>query len=215
MNVIYENEPLLIGGREVQVVGSLPIDAEADDSTLADIHAEHLDAPLTARAPAKLTPTQKRRARTLIRNYCERAIDTAASKHYSQHRAMTHLGKSPEREWTADCSGFDTGAFRWADEWCPFEVQDPNGLGYSGWGYTGTLLSRNIGHRIPAGHRYLVGDMSLYGPASRTRHTTICFRSGTAATALWASHGSEAGPYPTRLHYRSDFLCVVRGRSLL
>jgi len=42
----------------------------------------------------------------------------------------------------------------------------------------------------------------------------ICRRGGNTMTSLWTSHGSERGPYPVRLLYRSDLLCVVRSESL-
>ena len=32
--------------------------------------------------------------------------------------------------------------------------------------------------------------------------------------SVWTSHGSERGPYATRLNYRSDLLVVVRAESL-
>ena len=66
-----------------------------------------------------LTPTQRKRARTLIRRYCERAEAAKVEIHYSQARPMTHLGVPPESGFTADCSGFATGAFYWADLYGP------------------------------------------------------------------------------------------------
>ena len=193
---------------------------EHDDSAAhAEAHRTILEGlpavgPITA--TQKLTPDQKKQARTLIQNYLLRCESHELSKHYSQHRPMTHLGRSPLEEWIADCSGYATGAFFWADKWTPsFKVEDPNGLSYSGWGYTGTLLSRNFGHQVPLDHTFFVGDMGLYGPASRTKHVVICRKGGNISTAIWSSFGSERGPIPVRLGYRSDLLCVVRGRSLL
>lgn len=213
---------LTLGGVEVPIL-TAPIGEEGDDSLLADLHREFQPGLLDpvqvalrdARHARRLTPTEKRKARALIRRYCERSIATAVTKHYSQRRPMTHLGESPDAEWTADCSGHVTGAFKWAELFTSFPVEDPNGLNYSGFGYTGTLLSRNFRHRIPEGRTYFIGDMGLYGPAGATRHVVTCFKGGNASTSVWASHGNEAGPYPVRLHYRSDFLCVVRGWSLL
>ena len=94
-------------------------------------------------------------------------------------------------------------------------VEDPNGLNYSGYGFTGTLLAHNLKRRVPRHHRYFIGDMALYGPSfSDTHHVVICRKGGRREDAIWTSHGSEAGPYPVRLHYRSDLLCVVRSESL-
>jgi hypothetical protein len=160
-----------------------------------------------------LTSTQKENARFLIRRYLERSEETRAKKHYSQNRPMNHLGKSPILEWTADCSGYATGAFRWADLQMNIKVNDPNGplFNYNGFGFTGTLLANNRKRRIPLDRKFFVGDLALYGPSlSDTRHVTICRRNGESMTALWSSHGSERGPYPVYLMYRSDLLCVVR-----
>lgn len=164
---------------------------------------------------AKLTPTQKEAVRFFIRRYCERAEANRRRIHYSQFRPMNHLGRSPDSEFTADCSGFATSAFRWADIFMKFLVRDPNGMGYLGYGYTGTLLGYNYRRRIPLDRKFFIGDMAIYGSSfSRTKHVVICRRNGRASTAIWTSHGSEAGPYPVRLHYRSDLLVVVRSPDL-
>lgn len=164
-----------------------------------------------------LSPTQKEAARFIIRRYLERCEDTRSSKHYSQHRPMTHLGKSPSLEWTADCSGYATGAFRWADLMMNIKINDPNGpqFNYNGFGFTGTLLAANRQRRVPLDQKFFVGDMALYGPSlSNTTHVVICRRNGNSMTALWSSHGSEKGPYPVYLMYRKDLLCVVRQADL-
>jgi hypothetical protein len=193
---------------------------EHDDSAAhAEQHRSIVEA-LTAAEPLtatqKLTPNQKKQTRTLIQNYLVKCELYERTKHYSQYRPMTHLGDAPTLEWLADCSGYATGAFYWADKWTPgFKVEDPNGLSYSGWGFTGTLLSRNFRHQVPLDRTFFVGDMGLYGPASRTRHVVICRKGGNISTSIWSSFGSERGPIPVRLGYRSDLLCVVRARSLL
>lgn len=163
-----------------------------------------------------LTPTQKEAARFLIRRYCERAEANKPNIHYAQFRPMNHLGKSPSSKFTCDCSGFATSAFRWADLHTRFPVQDPNGMKYNGFGFTGTLLAHNRRHRIPLGRRFLIGDMALYGPSlSNTTHVVICRQSGDENHAIWTSHGSELGPYSVFLHYRPDFLIVVRSADLV
>ena len=164
-----------------------------------------------------LSSTQKETARFLIRRYLERAEETRGTKHYNQARPMTHLGKSPTRGWTADCSGYSTGAFRWADLHMNVKINDPNGphFNYNGFGFTGTLLAANRQRRVPLDHKFFVGDMALYGSSlSDTTHVTICRRNGNSMTALWSSHGSELGPYPVYLMYRPDLLCVVRSADL-
>jgi hypothetical protein len=164
-----------------------------------------------------LTSEQKEQARFYIRRYLERCEENRATKHYSQARPMNHLGKSPAAEWTCDCSGIATSCFRWADIKLPFKVNDPNGtkFNYNGYGYTGTLLANNTKRRVPLDRKFFVGDLALYGPSlSDTRHVCICRKNGDAAKSIWTSHGSETGPYSVYLHYRSDFLCVVRTLDL-
>lgn len=162
-----------------------------------------------------LTSSQKQSARFYIRRYCERAEENRARIHYSQARPMTHLGKSPSSEFTCDCSGFVTSAFRWADLSNQFKLNDPNGLNYNGFGFTGTLLAHNRKGRVPTDQKFFVGDMAFYGPSlSDTRHVIICRRNGKSMTALWSSHGNEHGPYSVYLNYRNDLLVVVRALDL-
>lgn len=163
-----------------------------------------------------LNSTQKEVSRFMIRRYCERAEAAKAKIHYRQFRPMNHFGISPEAGFTTDCSGFTTGAFRWADLHLAFILSDPNGLNYTRYGYTGTLLSHNRNHVVPLDRKFFVGDMALYGPSlSKTGHVCICRKDGDANTSIWTSHGSEDGPYPVRLRYRKDLLVVVRSDDLL
>jgi hypothetical protein len=68
---------------------------------------------------------------------------------------------------------------------------------------------------VPLDRRFYIGDMALYGPTlSHTTHVTVCRQGGDLMGSVWTSHGSEAGPYATRLRYRSDFLLVVRSEAL-
>jgi hypothetical protein len=165
-----------------------------------------------------MTPNERRQVRGFIRRYAEKAYANRANIHYSQARPYTHLGVPPGQGFTCDCSGFVTGAYYWADKWCSFPVEDPNGQGYVRYpSYTGTLYANNRDRRIPLDRNrtFFVGDVALYGPSTgRTSHCTICVRNGKEADAVWASHGSEAGPYMVRLRYRSDLLCVVRPKAL-
>lgn len=161
------------------------------------------------------SPTEKRRLRDALADYCAHAERNRANIHYSQNRPYHGLGVEPTQPFTADCSSYVTLACFWAQGETGIDFADPNGLRYSGWGYTGTLLHNNIHHVVPAAHDYLIGDLAIYGPAWATRHVVVCRMRGTAATSVWSSHGSEAGPLPVRLHYRSDLLAVVRPAALL
>lgn len=162
-----------------------------------------------------LTPEQRAATRTIIRRYLERAERNQPDIHYSQFRPLTSLGDPPSSEFTTDCSGLVISAFYWADMWLPWKVKDPGGYAYGGWGYTGSILATNRKRRVPLDRKFFVGDMALFGPSlSRTAHVTICRRNGDTNSSIWTSHGSEPGPYATRLLYRRDLLCVVRSESL-
>ncbi len=162
-----------------------------------------------------MTPDQRQQARFVIRRYLERAEANQPDIHYSQFRPITCLGDPPNSEFTADCSGYVIAAFYWADMWCPFKVKSPGGYGYTGWGYTGSILAENRTRRVPLDRKFFVGDMALFGPSfSRTTHVTICRRNGGTQDSIWSSLGSERGPVPTRLQYRSDLLVVVRSEAL-
>ena len=144
--------------------------------------------------------------RSAMADYCRRSIASAGGIHYSQNRAMTHLGKKPESGFTADCSGHATGTYFWAQDVLGSPVPDPNHSGYNGYGYTGTLINNP-----KVSSPYKIGDLALYGPStSNTSHVVTCYQAGDASSAKWCSHGSEEGPYSVALRYRSDLLCVVR-----
>ncbi len=90
---------------------------------------------------------------------------------------------------TMDCSESVTSLFRWAG------LRDPNGLGYNGEGYTGTLLS-HLGHYedTSAAHP---GALGVYGKAPGT-HVVMLMQPDGKNPWLF-SHGEEAGPFHIRL----------------
>lgn len=91
----------------------------------------------------------------------------------------------PEYE---DCSSFAT--------WCYWAAgaPDPNGLGYNGFGYTGTQVGQGRVTRDPR-----PGDLVFYGHGSIPSHVAIYVGNGRVV-----SHGSEPGPYLLAIDYRSD-----------
>lgn len=91
----------------------------------------------------------------------------------------------PRRE---DCSSFAT--------WCYWAASapDPNGLGYNGFGYTGTQIQCGAVTREPR-----PGDLVFYGRGSIPSHVAVYVGNGRVI-----SHGSEAGPYLLALDYRRD-----------
>ena len=101
--------------------------------------------------------------------------------HYGQIRPMPLTRALPL---TTDCSGFVTLCYYLAG------APDPNGLGYSGRGWTGTLL-RHLAETDVA----RAGDIVVFG-AYPGRHCAIVLRGG--ADPLLASHGMERGPVAIR-----------------
>lgn len=88
---------------------------------------------------------------------------------------------------TTDCSGSATMLYRAAGQ------PDPNGRGYDGTGFTGTLRAH-----VPERHGVascLPGDLIVYGPGSGS-HVVLVLEAGPDPL-VW-SHGQEAGPLTTR-----------------
>ena len=103
--------------------------------------------------------------------------------HYGQVRPIP-LGSTLPL--TTDCSGFVTICFYEAG------APDPNGLDYSGQGYTGTLLDHlEEIERADAGR----GDVVVWG-AYPGHHCAIVLEPGV--DPLLASHGRERGPIAIR-----------------
>ena len=93
-----------------------------------------------------------------------------------------------------DCSSFAT--------WCYWvaKAADPNGLGYNGYGFTGTLASHGRSTTVAAAQR---GDLILYGRGYPYSHVVVYIGNGKAI-----SHGSERGPSLVNVYYRSDLRSV-------
>jgi hypothetical protein len=98
---------------------------------------------------------------------------------------------------TTDCSGFVTGlAFT-------VGIPDPNGLGYNGQGFTGTLM-QHLPH-IEAKDA-VAGDLVTFGPYPGV-HTVMLMEAGAAngGNPLVASHGMEGGPLVYRLAIAASY----------
>lgn len=106
--------------------------------------------------------------------------------HYLQRRPMPLANLYLLPAWR-DCSEFATCAYKAAG------APDPNGLGFNGLGYTGTML----GHCIHIPQAALKpGDLVVYGPFPG-HHVSIVVEAGF--DPLLVSHGREAGPEFTHL----------------
>lgn len=188
---------------------------DADDSA-ANVFPDdrHLTAVTKAAPDTLLTPTEKKKARaalTALLLACENYRDI---EDYTQQRPYERV-IIPGKHWVGDCSSLLSQAFLRASKVTGIYLEDPNGREYDGFGWTGTLLQVNHQHAIPLTRKFLVGDLALYGGFWSTKHVVVCRSAGTATTAVWTSHGSMAGPLPTRLKYRDDLLGVYRPLSLL
>lgn len=151
-------------------------------------------------------PANAETVKQAIADYCRRSIANEPKLHYKQYRPMQSLGDKPENGFSSDCSEHSTAAYFWAKKETGIAVPDPNGSGYNGYGYTGTLVNNP---RVSGS--YQIGDLAIYGESSgSTEHVCTCYVAGDSSSSVWCSHGSEAAPYAVKLHYRSDLLCVVR-----
>lgn len=116
--------------------------------------------------------------------------------HYTQGSlrmsSITHKQTPSEVRW-GDCSGLATYLYWWAG------LPDPNGLGYNGYGYTGTLCKN--GRSIPVTDAR-PGDLVFYGYGAPWVHVTVVI-SGAGYNATVFSHGSERGPLHVDIDYRS------------
>ena len=115
--------------------------------------------------------------------------------HYAQIRPMRsiHL-KAPAYPMTLDCSEAVTCLCKWVG------LKDPNGLGYNGRGYTGTLLDHLPHYHDPA--RAMVGALVVFGPGTGA-HVAMVLEPDHRNPLLF-SHGQERGPLAIRLHDEAE-----------
>lgn len=122
--------------------------------------------------------------------YCEWGTSNAAQIHYAQVRPMPADPK--HLPLITDCSGFATLAYKWA------KAPDPNGNGYDGTGWTGTLLKH--GRKVDAP---LPGDLLIYGPYPG--HHVVVFMETWHGAWIVCSHGQEIGPLRVLQHREELF----------
>jgi cell wall-associated NlpC family hydrolase len=103
--------------------------------------------------------------------------------HYQQKRPIEGLKQPHKLPLNIDCSGFVTLCYKWAG------APDPNGNGYNGAGYTGTLEAHM--RHIPQS-KLQPGDLCLW----KGKHVSLVVQTG--ADPLLISHGEESGPYAIR-----------------
>lgn len=130
--------------------------------------------------------------------WAKRGVAQEPLIHYAEVRPMP-LNWTVPPGLTTDCSGFATLCYKLAG------CADPNGLGYNGTGFTGTLLQH--GHSVSTP---LPGDLVFYGPGDAF-HVAVVVEGGT--DPLTVSHGQEKGPELVRVS--QDNRQPVRYRSYL
>jgi peptidoglycan hydrolase-like protein with peptidoglycan-binding domain len=131
------------------------------------------------------TPVSGLRAKIIAE--AQWGLSNARDIHYKQLRPMDGLGQRRKLPLDTDCSGFVTLCYKWAG------AEDPNGLGYSGQGYTGTLLSHLS--RVSQS-QVRAGDLVLWARGGRGEHVSLVLEPGS--DPLLVSHGEESGPYTVR-----------------
>lgn len=140
-----------------------------------------------------LTPTQKKRFRAHLAEYCRRAEVARMLRGYTMQRRFTGIGLDPDRPQEDDCSAYTSKACNWAMHESAVYVADPLNSRYSGFGNTGTSWLYVKGHPAPAG-KYLVGDLAFFATNGSTAivHMSVCSRAGTALTCRFSSHGHQS-----------------------
>jgi hypothetical protein len=164
-----------------------------------DAYSDWLLAEYAAAHPSPVDDRQ--RVRDAITGFCVRAEANERNWHYSQARPF-RVDVDPSAAWvSSDCSGFVVQSYHHARVVTGVPVPDPAKQGFSGYGNTDFWEDDHPRVSSP----FLVGDLAHY-----PGHVTVCRRGGDSRTSVWTSHGSEAGPIPTSLHYRRDLRFVVR-----
>lgn len=92
-----------------------------------------------------------------------------------------------------DCSGCITCTYKWQSP----HVGDPNGLGYTHEGYTGTMLA-HLPHYSDA-HHAEVGAIVIFGPATGVHGAMVLEADPQHGDPMLFSHGAEQLTGPIKL----------------
>ncbi len=114
-------------------------------------------------------------------------LTNAAAIHYKQLRPIDGINQRHKLPLDTDCSGFVTLCYKWAG------AGDPNGLGFNGQGYTGTLLANLT---AVTQSQVKAGDLVLWSRDGKGEHVALVLEPGS--DPMLVSHGEEAGPYTVR-----------------
>lgn len=133
-------------------------------------------------------------ARERVVAWANWGVRNTGAIHYEQRRPMEGLNRPGKLPLSTDCSAFVTLCYRWGG------ASDPNGNGYNGAGYTGTLMRH--GRRIKDAW-LRPGDLVTFGPFPG-RHVVIMVSAGS--NGLCVSHGQEKGPLRYNLNVAKNAL---------
>jgi len=122
--------------------------------------------------------------------------------HYGMVRPLDESVEPTANYVLSDCSFYVKQAYWWARQKSGLLVPDPAKQGW-GTGLGNTEWYENDWPRVEA--PWKIGDLAHY-----PGHVTLCRRPGFSRSSVFSSHGQEAGPIPTSVYYRDDFLYVVR-----
>lgn len=158
--------------------------------------------PFTRPAPPEPPPlvpvTSHRHALT---TWCAWGVAHRAHINYAEVRPIPVGLPHGTLPFTTDCSGFVTLMSKWAG--CP----DPNGRGYDGQGFTGTILAHC--QHIDADDAK-AGDLIVYGPDSGD-HVVVIVGVGFDGLGTEAgdfrvvSHGRQGDPIQTTNRVEAEF----------
>ncbi len=130
-------------------------------------------------------------------DHCAWAVSDHAHWNYAEVRPIPlHLPPRTSVTITTDCSGFATLMAKWAG------MPDPNGLGYDGQGFTGTLLS-HLPH-IPFAKTWR-GDLCVFGTGTGTHVVVLALGGKVMADPEVYSHGFQGGPIRLPLSAESRY----------
>jgi NlpC/P60 family/Putative peptidoglycan binding domain len=142
---------------------------------------------LMGRAPAPQLGSGRRQAVVNEATWC---YNRRGWIHYSMARPIPARYAGHRLPQTMDCSGFATMCYKRAG------ASDPNGMGYSGYGWTGTLCVHGRSVSLAAARP---GDLVFYGQGYPYTHVAVYVGHNRVI-----SHGSEGGPYLLNIDYRND-----------
>ncbi len=147
-----------------------------------------------ARPVAPSVPTAGSAAiRAAIVEHARWGIANEGQIHYQQLRPIDGIGQPRKLPLQTDCSGFATLCYRWAG------APDPNGLGFNGQGYTGTILQHCRAIPLAA---VQPGDLVTWG-AAPGHHVALVLEAGP--DPLLCSHGQEKGPAAIRFSLETQY----------